>query len=234
MQALTERFEMRLDQDTLQAIERWRAGEPDLPSRAEAIRRLVERGLSAGASGPLRLSKAEMLITLLLCQLLEGLKVKGSFNPDFVAEAIVGGHSWALEWEHGMALPESVDRREEVTHVVDVLDMWDFLEAGYAKLGAKDKARLKTEAAPFGVSVRFAGFDGNNETNLLGIAHFLVHKMKRFTRFAGRELNSHAPSIGPHTRMLAVWKPIRERLAGRALTVDEMVEILSARGHPSK
>ncbi len=40
-------FQMRASQDWLDQIDDWRRKQPDLPSRAEAIRRLVERGLSA-------------------------------------------------------------------------------------------------------------------------------------------------------------------------------------------
>jgi transposase len=43
----TERFQMRVSERFLQQIDDWRRTEPDLPPRAEAIRRLVERGISA-------------------------------------------------------------------------------------------------------------------------------------------------------------------------------------------
>jgi hypothetical protein len=41
----TERFEMRFDLESLANIDDWRRSQPDLPSRAEAIRRLVELAL---------------------------------------------------------------------------------------------------------------------------------------------------------------------------------------------
>ena len=41
----TERFEMRVGSSFLAAIDDWRRKQPDLPSRAEAIRRLVEQAL---------------------------------------------------------------------------------------------------------------------------------------------------------------------------------------------
>jgi len=40
MQQKTERFEMRLDQGTLDQMDKWRSSQSDLPSRAEAVRRL--------------------------------------------------------------------------------------------------------------------------------------------------------------------------------------------------
>jgi hypothetical protein len=42
-----ERFEMRVTSAFLRAVDNWRRKQEDLPSRAEAIRRLVERGLSS-------------------------------------------------------------------------------------------------------------------------------------------------------------------------------------------
>jgi metal-responsive CopG/Arc/MetJ family transcriptional regulator len=41
----TERFEMRVSKEFLAAIDGWRRHQADLPSRAEAIRRLVEQAL---------------------------------------------------------------------------------------------------------------------------------------------------------------------------------------------
>ena len=39
------RFEMRASPAWLKALDEWRRAQPDLPGRAEAIRRLVEKGL---------------------------------------------------------------------------------------------------------------------------------------------------------------------------------------------
>lgn len=40
-----ERFELRLSGDLLTRIDEWRRKQPDLPTRSEAIRRLVEMSL---------------------------------------------------------------------------------------------------------------------------------------------------------------------------------------------
>ncbi len=44
---LTQRFEFRIPDDFFQGVDAWRRKQEDLPSRAEAIRRLVELGLRA-------------------------------------------------------------------------------------------------------------------------------------------------------------------------------------------
>jgi uncharacterized protein len=48
----SERFEMRAAPELLSRIDEWRRHQSDLPSRAEAIRRLIELGLSASESDP--------------------------------------------------------------------------------------------------------------------------------------------------------------------------------------
>jgi hypothetical protein len=40
-------FQMRASEQWLRKLDDWRRQQPDIPSRAEAIRRLVEKGLSA-------------------------------------------------------------------------------------------------------------------------------------------------------------------------------------------
>ena len=42
----TERFEMRVPRSFLISVDEWRRKQPDLPTRSEAIRRLVEKALA--------------------------------------------------------------------------------------------------------------------------------------------------------------------------------------------
>ena len=43
------RFEMKAPTDWFDRLDNWRRTQPDLPTRAEAIRRLVDKGISADA-----------------------------------------------------------------------------------------------------------------------------------------------------------------------------------------
>ena len=59
----SERFEMRVDADFLGTVDEWRRRQPDLPTRAEAIRRIVqavsvEPAESADAPGERNVSKS--------------------------------------------------------------------------------------------------------------------------------------------------------------------------------
>lgn len=234
MQAKTERFEMRLDQETLDALDDWRGRQGDLPSRAEAIRRLIDSGLPSASRPPVRLSDGEKLILLMLRDLHKHLKVKGEIDPDFVAEAIAGGHYWGLRWRYSGIFHDYEDSEKTVTEVVDVLDMWVFLESSHGKLSQKDKAQIESEAGPLGKNVRFPGFDGNNETEHLGIARFLIDDLERFSSFKGRDLNSHSPSIEAYRRMVRAFGPMREHLVGRGLSAAEIIAVLNERRPPER
>jgi uncharacterized protein len=232
MQALSERFEMRLGGETLQAIDGWRARQSDVPSRAEAMRRLVERGLRT-PEAELQFSRSEILITHLLCDLSKSLKVKSEIDPVLVQSALLGGHFWAIDWEYSGLFPDRVDSREVRNEVVDFLDMWTFVEEAYEKLGAADKAKLKEDAAPFGKNPRWPGFDGNNESEHLGVARVLTRELKRFERIGERGIvNSHHPTLDTYRRMYQVFEPMRARLAGGNLSLGQLTEILKAQLHP--
>jgi len=234
-ESMTERFEMRLAQSALERLDAWRARQDDLPSRSEAVRRLVEVGLAAtGEDSQVKLGDGDKLILVMLCQLFKQLKLKGEIEPDFVESAIHGGHYWGLEWEYSGIFHGHEDSRAVLTEVVDVLDMWSFLESGFRRLSRGDKDRVATEAEPFGKNVVFHGFDGNNESEHLSIAGFLIDKLNRFAGFKGRDLNAHMPTVEAYRRMLSVFVPIRRTLTGGELSAAQIIEILNAMVHPSR
>jgi uncharacterized protein len=169
----------------------------------------------------------------MLCELFKQLKLKSEIEPEFVEAAIHGGHYWGLDWKYPGIFHGHEDAKAVVTEVVNVLDMWSFLESGFGKLSKKDKDRVAAEAASFGKLV-FSGFDGNNESEHMGVAHFLMDELDRFSGFKGRDLNAHMPTIDTYRRMLSVFEPIRGTLTGRDLNAQEIIEILKAMVHPSR
>jgi len=236
-QSMTERFEMRLPTLTLEEIDAWRGRQNDIPSRAEAIRRLIDAGLSVTGNREkqVTLADGDKLILLMLCDLYKHLKFKkAEIDPDLIANVIFGGHSWALEQEYSGIFHGHEDAKADVAEVQNVLDMWSFLEEGYEDLSETDKTRIAAEAEPYGKRVMFTGFDGNNESGHMGIARFMIGKLGLFARFKGRELNSHAPTIDAYRRMLAVFEPIRATLIGRKLNAGEIIRILQERLHPTR
>ena len=232
MQSKSERFEMRVGQDTLASVDEWRGRQDDFPSRAEAFRHLVERGLGVSGSEQLKLSDGDKLSLLMLCNLYKHLGISGEFNPEFIEAAIIGGHHWALKWEYSGIFHGHEDDERTVSEVVDVLDMWSFIESAYGTLSKKDKDRVELEAEPRGKHVVFLGFDGNNEREHLNIANFLVRDLERFSFLKKRDLNSHHPSIEMHRRMLPVFEPMRRTFTGGELSVVQIIELMKARVHP--
>jgi uncharacterized protein YfbU (UPF0304 family) len=148
-------------------------------------------------------------------------------DVDFISKVIFGGHYWALPWQLSGVFHGHEDNPAHLRLVLDILDMWDSLERAYDKLSKKDRERLAKEVPVFGKQVRFFGFDGNEEAQYLVIADFLVNDMKRFTRFAGRELNAHIPTLEMHRRMLRLFGPIKPTWGGE-LGFDEIATILKA------
>ena len=125
------------------------------------------------------------------------------------------------------------DKREDVTFVVDVLDMWAFIETGFRKLSKKDKERIATEVdGVFRKHVEFFGFDEHTqsgESGLLHIARFMINELGSFkSAFGGRDLNSHMPMADQYRRMYRVFEPIRESLVGTTLSADQLIKILKA------
>jgi uncharacterized protein YfbU (UPF0304 family) len=231
----TERFEMRIDSELLDRLDHWRNREDDVPSRAEAVRRLIEAGLAHDNRGPAPvLSDGEKLIAVMLSDLIKKLGVEVETNVDLVQKVIYGGHYWALGWEMQGIFHGHADKQSRVRFVVDVLDMWSFLEEAFEVMSDEDKAWLEKEADPFGKHVQFHGFDGNNESEYLGIARFLVDDLQRFSRFreGHRDLNSHSETLERYGRMYRAFEPIRATLIGRRMNASEVATVLNARRHP--
>ena len=223
-----ERFEMRVDPHMVQRVDAWRAEQPDMPSRAEAMRRLADTGLAVLGKGSVRISHGERLTLVMLRDLYKHLEVKGEIDPDFVEAAIGGGHHWGLAWEYEGLFQDDVDREEVVNEVTDVLTMWYLIEASLDCLSDERKRELEQATGRRGRNVKFRGFDGNNEYKHLGIARFLIENLGRFATFKGRDLNSHSPSIGRYRRMLEAFKPMKQTLVGRELSISEIVDLLMA------
>ena len=223
----TERLELRIDEDLLQRIDDWMEQTGRASSRSDALRQLVDIGLGAMTGKTIHLSAGDKLNFMLLRDIAKHLKVSTETDVDLMADVIYGGHYWAPAWEMQGLFHNHADRPADVSLVVNVLDMWSFIEERVEKLEPSDLA--KVEAANTGHAPRFAGFDGNNEAELMSIASFLVEKMNRFSRFKGRDFNSHSPSVARQRRMVAAFGPTRSTLdLGRQLSASQIIEILEA------
>lgn len=179
------------------------------------------------------LSDGEKLIIMMLADLNKHLDVDGDIDASFVSEAITSGNSWALKNKYGIFHGEEATP-DVVRNVHDVLSAWSVIERSVAALTPADRARLESEAAPFGKNPRFPGFDGNNESDHMSAMRFMVEKMDFHPDFADRAgLNSHMPTLESFRRM----KPkFDEAMQGSGfsgeLNVDQLIAILNEKRHP--
>lgn len=180
----------------------------------------------------MKLTDGEKLIILMLSELYEKLQIGGEMDPYFLRSAIFNDHLWGIRWKYSGIPFERAEDPPVVREVVDILDMWSFIESAYSKLDEKNRQKLAQDAAPFGENPRFKGFDGNNETEHMSVAMFLVNQLDRFQEFKGRNFNCHHPSLDAHRRMLAVFEPLRASLADSRLSVEQLTNILKARIRP--
>lgn len=226
---------MRLDQATIEQLDQWRASQPTLPSRAEAVRRLVHVGLAASSDDEMRPTPTEKLILSMLCDLARDRNDRGGIDPDFVQYAIGGGHYWALGWKYPDIFGGRPDSPELVREVVDILDMWIVIEHHYDHLEETDKTRIASEAAPYDTDVKFAGFYPNEESSHKSIAEFLIEHIDNYPRFKGRHLITTRPVVDWYRRMLKVYEPMyKSLLAGRnkSLSASDIVALLLEQVHP--
>lgn len=182
----------------------------------------------------MKISPQEKLIIVMLCDIQNKLGIEGEANADFIAKSIFSDNTWAIPWElPGIFGDEQFGVPPEVEEVADILDMWSQVEISYSDFSAPEKSRIETEASPFGREVNFSGFDGNNESSHLSIAMHFIKEMGRWSEFGDRDLNSHAPSLATHRRMLEVFNRVRESNATDLLSAGDVIEILKARKYPN-
>lgn len=226
--AKTERIELRLDEELVYRIDTWMTKKSEASSRSDAVRQLVDIGLGAVTGKSIHLSDGDKLNFMMLREIMKGLKIKDpEIDPDFVAETIYGGHFWAPTWEMSGLFHKHTDRPADVTLVVNTLDMFDFIEGCIEKLTPDEIEKVKK--ANYGYLPQFAGFDGNEEGELVGITRFMVEKMGRFSRFKKRDFNSHTLTAARYRRMTRAFEPIRATLGfGRGLSIDQIIKVIKA------
>jgi hypothetical protein len=181
----------------------------------------------------MKLSDGEKIIILMLAELYEKLKVDGEIEPDFLRSAIFNDMLWGIRWKYsGIPLSEAEDP-ETVKEVLDILDMWSCIELSYSRLDAAGKDLIKQRLGVLGHPPRFQGFDGNNESEYVGTALFLVNELDRYAEFKGRGFNCHHPSIDMHRRMLAAFNPMRRGFMSSDLSAEQLLQVLQEQIHPS-
>ncbi|AHG43286.1 hypothetical protein N018_24850 [Pseudomonas syringae CC1557] len=162
----------------------------------------------------MKFTNPEKLIVFMLAEISEKLQIE-SIDSDLIKSAIVTENTWAIDWEMpGIVGGEAENLPEDVVKVVSYLEMWERLEEAFANFNDAQIATFGAHANTSIRSLKFPGFDGNNEAELLSITRMLVEQMGRFSRFLGRDLNSHFSASEHYENMYSRYSQIQERSKG--------------------
>jgi uncharacterized protein YfbU (UPF0304 family) len=101
--------------------------------------------------------------------------------------------------------------KEECDEVVDILDTHRSLLRAAERNGIGD--------------IRFAGFDGNNESGHLRLAKFLIAPKGQWDEFKHQDLNSHHSTLLHYRAMVREWKRSANKYD---LTRDDVTRISGA------
>ena len=174
----------------------------------------------------MKISDGEKIILLMLSELYEQLSIEGEIEPEFIKSAIYRQNLWGIPWKYSGIPFEDQETPAIVTEVIDILDMWSLIEHAYRELSAEEKKKLEEDAQPFGENPRFPGFDGNNESEYMNVASFLINDLDRFQEFKGRSLNAHMPTLEIYRRMLSAFEPIRKTLKSGPMSLEQLTLVL--------
>jgi len=179
-----------------------------------------------------KMTDSEKLILIMLSDLYTRTGTKGDIDPEFIKSSIYSNQTWALSWKFSGIPFENTETPPLVKKVIDILDMWSFILVSYEQLPSKDKVYLAENLKHFGKKPEFKGFDGNNETEYLSTATFIINELDRFVEFKNQDLNSHMPSVPIYERMLPVFEAERKKRMFELLSAEQLVTVLSEQIHP--
>lgn len=147
----------------------------------------------------MELTDTERLILSNQYQLLA--KLENDDHYALMAETLRRGYKWLYNEYLEQSLWPNVDD-DKAEFVVDILDIYSAMKASYEQL--EDKSGIEAR------EVEFPGFDGNNESDLMGFANFLL-KHNRFDDVLKKGgNNSHMPTVEIYRRMLQAWHDMGE------------------------
>ncbi|WP_146043245.1 MULTISPECIES: hypothetical protein [unclassified Pseudomonas] len=226
----TERFEMRLDEETATAIDRWRDTQMAGVSRAQAVRALIGHGLNH----PARFSDGERTLIKLMGDLFAHVGSSTS-QTDLILNGLKTGNEWIVDLELGAFLnKEPTTSITDARFVLATLEMWDLFEhtlEGFdeeqmavvlAETEGEIALRQTGKTAP-PREFKFSGFDAESETDFIKIADFIINTMQKFPRFKGRDLRCGQQGSSEHyLEKLNYHKSLVPLLIDRSPSAEEV------------
>lgn len=226
----TERFEMRLDEETATAIDRWRDAQMAGVSRAQAVRALIGHGLNH----PARFSDGERTLIKLMGDLFAHVG-SSTAQTDLMLNGLKTGNEWIVDLELGALLNKvPATSITDARFVLATLEMWDLFEHTLEGFDGEQMAAVLAEtegeialretgktAPPR--EFKFSGFDSENETDFIKIADFIINTMQKFPRFKGRDLRCGRQGSSEHyLKKLKYHKTLVPLLIDRSPSAEEV------------
>lgn len=169
------------------------------------------------------LDKVERLVLMNQYAILEKLDPHNTEDYAWSRKVLANGYSWF----YSEVLPDNEVPYERCEHVMDILNMFRVLKRSYDALLETDKPWISKD-------IRFGGFDGNNESDLLSFAQFLKEDALFEESLLGAgDLNSHSMTDHWHNIMLSRYNAIVGEEKFRELTGEEIKKILKLPGDDS-
>lgn len=165
----------------------------------------------------MKLTRVERWILSNQYRILEALDTDEADSYAEVRQALEEGYEAEYE-DFAQHISEHEMSEEECREVTDILSMFSTLHYAYEDL--EDKSGIEEWR------VRFAGFDGNNETRQMAYARYFCESGGgRYTELdRGDGFNSHCPVIDRYRSMLEEW---RKSPNPNKLTKVDIVRIVS-------
>ncbi len=165
----------------------------------------------------IKLTDTERLILANQYEILSALRDDEDYAR--MAETLRDGHEWLYSQYFDSLSPNLPSDKAE--HVLTILGIYSDLRDSYNEIS--DKSGIEERL------VKFPGFDGNNESDLLSFARAL-RKHDRFTETLGKDANnSHMPTTEMYRRMIERWRALGEPRF--PYSKETILEILAARVH---
>jgi uncharacterized protein YfbU (UPF0304 family) len=167
----------------------------------------------------MKLNDVERVLLCNQLQILEKLDPGSKEYYEYTRRGIEGGYE--LMYAQAFRAIDKTVSEERCNQVVEVLDMHRALHFSYRDLA--DKSGITKE------DVKFAGFDGNEETESYSFTKYFCEEPPngRFTELGSTQtFNSHWPMWSTYNAMLSEWQALGRR---HELTADEIRRIINVK-----
>ena len=168
----------------------------------------------------MKFTNYEKLSLLILCDIADGTK---EIDIDFIRQAIFSDNTWGIAWQMGGIEFEKEPEPPHVKETTNILSMFSSLNNSYNSLSPTEKAEIDASSSAY--SLKYRGFDGNNEGEYLSTVDFLTVNLARYTDLKIQPgLNSHSPMFDNYNDMYSIWHDLHKY----ELNASEIKQVIEA------